>query len=313
MTTFATLPPAARSDADRPDAHAPILVLDSGLGGLTVARAIRKKLPHEKIIYFGDTARVPYGGKSPEAIIAAVTQVAGRMAAHKPKHVVVACNSASAVALPALRQALPNATVSGVIEPGARAAAEAAGADPLPVIGVIATEATIRSRAYLMAIGRRRPKAMVYARATPLLVPMVEEGRKEHDPLVRLCLEQYLNPMTEAAADATKGKKMAMDVLVLGCTHYPMLRRVIQSVVTKRTKVIDSAAACAEDVASRLEAGHLLRPADADVYDPRPAVRLFASDVAARFGKMARRFLGEDVSDPVWVSPEELASVPVEV
>ena len=176
------------------DPNAPILVLDSGLGGLTVARALRRRLPGEKLLYFGDTARVPYGTKSASGITACVTQIVNYLRDYEPKHVVVACNSASAVALPALRDRFPDLNISGVIEPGARAAARAAGEKLHCTVAVVATEATVRSRAYERAIVRRRMKARVVQRPTPLLVPMVEEGRGDDDPLVEMVLEEYLTP-----------------------------------------------------------------------------------------------------------------------
>ena len=275
---------------------APILVLDSGLGGLTVARAIRRQLPHERLLYFGDTARVPYGSKSPQTITACVSQIVRYLQPHEPKHVVVACNSASAVALPALREQFPGLCITGVIEPGARAAARAAGEKPNPTIAVIATEATVRSKAYERAIARRRNKARLVLRSTPLLVPMIEEGRKADDPLVTLCLEQYLLPL----------KKHRPDVLVLGCTHYPLLRKAIARVMGDDCTVIDSAHAAAEDIEARLASAGLLRPAVAGVLDPHPPIRLFASDESPRFAKLAARFLGEPVDAVRVVDPEVL-------
>ena len=275
---------------------APVLVLDSGLGGLTVARALRRRLPHEKLLYFGDTARVPYGSKSPRTITAYVSQIVAYLRPHEPKHVVVACNSATAVALPALRERFPGLSISGVIDPGARAAARAAGEKLSPTIAVIATEATVRSKAYEHAIARRRAKARIVLRSAPLLVPIIEEGRREDDPLVTLCLEQYLLPI----------RKHRPDVLVLGCTHYPILRRAIERVMGAGCRVIDSAEAAAEDVEAKLAAAGLLRPAMADVLDPVPPIRLYASDESPRVARLAARFLGEPVESARVVSPETL-------
>ena len=278
------------------DPHAPILVLDSGLGGLTVARALRRRLPGEKLLYFGDTARVPYGTKSASGITACVTQIVNYLRDYEPKHVVVACNSASAVALPALRDRFPDLNISGVIEPGARAAARAAGEKLHCTVAVIATEATVRSKAYERAIVRRRMKARVVQRPTPLLVPMVEEGRGDDDPIVEMVLKEYLTPL----------KQYEPDVLVLGCTHYPMLRRACERAMGGGCKVIDSADACAADVAGRLESAGLLRPSLADALDPQPSLRLFASDETPRFAKLAARFLGEPVDWVKVVSPDRL-------
>src|SRR5512133_3965066 len=149
---------------------APIVVLDSGLGGLTVVQSLHRVLPHEQIVYFGDTARLPYGSKTAKVVTLFVRQIIQYLLPLNPKHVVIACNTASALALPAVQDEFPELDITGVVEPGARAAANAA-PDAAPVIGVIGTEATIRSRAYVQAIQRHRPDAKVICRATPLLVP----------------------------------------------------------------------------------------------------------------------------------------------
>src|SRR5438105_2026569 len=180
-----------------PSAQSPIVVLDSGLGGLTVVRALRQVLPHEDIVYFGDTARLPYGSKSAATVTTFVRQIITFLRPHRPKHVIIACNTATALALPELRAEFTDLSISGVIEAGARAAIEACGAKERPRIGVIATEATVRSKAYERAIHRRRHYARVLLRPTPLLVPIIEEGRDARDPVVRLVLEQYLQPLTE--------------------------------------------------------------------------------------------------------------------
>ena len=279
---------------------APVLVVDSGLGGLTVAAALRRRLPGERLVYVGDTARVPYGSKSPQAITAAVTGVVraaiGRMEV-APKHVVVACNSASAVALPALRE-VARCGVSGVVEPGAKAAARAAGRRVKATIAVIATEATIRSRAYEIAVGRRRPRARLLLKATPLLVPIVEEGRKHDDPVVRLALEGYLRPLMDMANE--NGGRL--DALVLGCTHYPLLRRAIREVVGERVAIVDSATAAAEDVAGRLTTAGLLRAGDA-----AEGVRLWATDLPHRVARAAERFLREPLLSADALDADEAA------
>ena len=278
----------------------PILVVDSGLGGLTVAAALRKRLPAERLVYVGDTARVPYGSKSPEAIVTACTQVIAaaldrlkEKGGPAPKHIVIACNSASAVALPALRERFSPTPVTGVIDAGARAAARAAGNRVRATIGVIATEATIRSRAYNTAILRRRPRAHVLLKPTPLLVPLVEEARAGDDPLVRLALEQYLHPLMRRAEQLSR----YLDVLVLGCTHYPLLMDPIRRTVGYEVAIVDSASACAEDVATRLTTAGLLR-AQADHADRKPTIQVFATDLPHRFGRLARRFLGEEIAAP---------------
>lgn len=270
----------------------PIIVLDSGLGGLTVARSLRQALPHEDIIYFGDTARVPYGGKSAQTVTRFVRQIIAYLRPSAPKHVVIGCNTATALALPDTRRAFPELSISGVIEPGARAAAEAAGKKEYPLIGIIATEGTIRSKAYEVAILKRRARARILTRPTPLIVPLIEEGRGEDDPVLRLALKQYLLPMYQRG----------IDVLVLGCTHYPILRLLIQRMVGAKVAVVDSADACAEDVARRLEAGSLLR---GDRAGPGE-FKCFVTDNTPRFAAIASRFLGEKISEPTLVEVDEL-------
>lgn len=276
----------------------PIVVLDSGLGGLTVVRALREAMPAEDVLYFGDTARLPYGSKTASTVTGFVRQIIEYLQAHDPKHVVIACNTATALALSAVRPMFPTLPISGVIEPGAKAAVMAAGAKAIPVIGVIATEATVRSKAYERAICHRRHHARILLRPAPLLVPIIEEGRRADDPLVRLALQQYLAPLM----------KSGLDVLVLGCTHYPILRRAICSVVGPDVKVIDSAEQCAQDVARRLRARGLARVGEASDTPGCGALRTFVTDDPLRFKSLASRFLGVDIDAPVWVSPDELYS-----
>src|SRR5258706_1815883 len=156
---------------------APIAVLDSGVGGLTVVKALRQILPHEDIIYFGDTARVPYGSKSGPTVISFVRQIVNYLLRYGPKHIVIACNTATALAMKTIREEFKDLSLSGVIEPGARAVAKAAGDKTFPVIGILATEATIRSKAYEHAIARPRHPARLLFKPAPLLVPIIEEGR----------------------------------------------------------------------------------------------------------------------------------------
>ena len=287
----------------------PIIVLDSGLGGLTVARAIREAMPREDVLYFGDTARLPYGSKTADTVSTFVKQIVAYLRPHDPKHVVLACNTATALAMPALRACFPDLSISGVIEPGAKAAVVAAGAKPVPTIAVIATEATIRSRAYERAIHRRRHHARLLLKATPLLVPIIEEGRASDDPLVRLALRQYLSPLVA---------KHRPDVLVLGCTHYPIFKDVVRRMLGASVRVIDSAEQCASDVARRLRANGLLKPepAPAPADAPMPnkwgaagEIRCFVTDDPQRFGRLAPRFLGFDIPEPTWVSPDELYAI----
>ncbi|MGC4032457.1 MAG: glutamate racemase [Tepidisphaeraceae bacterium] len=271
----------------------PIFVLDSGLGGLTVVDALRRKLPNERIIYFGDTARLPYGTKTRETVAGFVRQIVSWGLQFRPKHVVIACNTASALALDETRVAFGRLPVSGVVQPGAIAAANAVRHLENPAVGVIATQATVRCSAYQIALQEHAPSAVVLAKATPLLVPIIEEGRRLSDPIVSLALKQYLKPMIARRIQA----------LVLGCTHYPLLAPAIRRVLGEGVAVIDSASQCARDVAARLEAADLLAAS------PPPAdeqLKLFVTDDPSRFGQLAPRFLGFPVDPPVRVAPETL-------
>lgn len=278
----------------------PIVVLDSGLGGLTVVRALREAMPAEHVLYFGDTARLPYGSKTAATVTGFVRQIIDYLRAYDPKHVVIACNTATALSLSAVRPMFPTLPISGVIEPGAKAAVIAAGSKTIPLIGVIATEATVRSKAYERAICHRRHHARILLRPTPLLVPIIEEGRRENDPLVRLALRQYLTPML----------KSGLDVLVLGCTHYPILRKAICEIVGAEVRVIDSAEQCAQDVARRLRARGLVRQGDGSDPMSRGTLRTFVTDDPLRFRRLASRFLGVEIDPPTWVSPDDLYAAP---
>ncbi len=193
--------------------------------------------------------------------------------------------------MPSLRQEFPDLSISGVIEPGARAAIEAAGQKPRPIIGIIGTEATIRSQAYEQAIVRRRQLARVISQATPLLAPIIEDGRAADDPLVKLALKQYLQPLMTRA----------IDVLVLGCTHYPIYREAIAAMVGPQVAVIDSAQKTAQDVQRRLSSAKLQRAEGAP-----GGLRCFVTDNSPRFASLARRFLGLEIEPPTLVCPDEL-------
>jgi glutamate racemase len=280
--------------------ESPIAILDSGLGGLTVVRAIHALLPREKIVYFGDTARLPYGSKTAATVTRFVRQIIAYLRPHEPKHVVIACNTATALALPAIKKDFADLSISGVIEPGAKAAVRAAGAKHFPCIGIIATEATIRSKAYDRAILRRRNHARLLLRPTPLLVPMIEEGRNAEEPLVLLALREYLAPLS----------KHGIDVMVMGCTHYPILRRPIQVLLGPDVAVIDSAEQCAQDVARLLKtAGRLLKDDEqnGDLQGhSREWLKCFVTDDSPRFAKLGERFLGTVIDAPTCVCPDEL-------
>lgn len=280
--------------------QSPIIVLDSGLGGLTVVRALRAALPNERVVYFGDTARLPYGSKTAATVANFVRQIVTYLSPLSPKHVLIACNTATALALPDVRKEFPHLTVTGVIEPGARAAAEAAGAKHTPMIGVIATEATVKSKAYERAIHRRRSHARLLLRPAPLLVPIIEEGRTAADPLVRLALRQYLQPLIDRG----------LDVLVLGCTHYPILKEAIQAIVGENVRVIDSAEQCAEDVARRLGERGLLVPTTPAATDGPGPLTCYVTDDPERFARLGSRFLGVPMEVPTLVNPDELYALP---
>jgi glutamate racemase len=272
---------------------APILVLDSGLGGLTVVKALQAELPGEEIVYFGDTARVPYGSKSESTVTGFVRQIITHFRAIGPKQVVIACNTATALALPTIREEFPELAICGVIEPGAKAAISAAADRDQATIAVIGTEATIRSRAYELAILRRLSRARLMARAAPLLVPIIEDGRDESDPLTQLALRQYLQPLIEQKPD----------VLVLGCTHYPIFKDLISRMMGSDCAVIDSAGQCAQDVARRLRSAGLLYGAAGE-----NLLRCYVTDDSPKFKMLAERFLGVEVQPPIWISPQSLAA-----
>jgi glutamate racemase len=246
-------------------------IFDSGVGGLTVQKAIIERLPGLDTVYLGDTARVPYGTKSPEVVTQYSLRNARFLLSREISLLVVACNTASAVALPALRAAL-GVPVLGVVEPGARAAARASRAGR---VGVIGTESTVASGAYQAAILAARPGAEVLARACPLFVPLAEEGWTDPaDEVVRAVARRYLRPFVEAGVDA----------LVLGCTHYPLLRGAIAAELPG-VVLVDSAQAIAAEVAAQI----------GDLPDGEGAHRFFVTDVPGRFLRVAERFLGAAV------------------
>jgi glutamate racemase len=277
-------------------AGAPIGVFDSGLGGLTVARALRSLLPQETLVYFGDTARLPYGTKSASTVHRFTRQCLRFLMGMRPKLLVVACNTASALALDELQGDF-DVPVIGVLEPGAKAAVEALrkkkkGREKR--IGLIATEATIASNAYSVAIRRLDKQAQVIGRACPLLVPLIEEGREQTDLIVDLALREYLEPF------------LSLDVssLILGCTHYPLFKEAIQEAMGDGVTLIDSANATALVVRDRLDT---MRARSDSPHAGR--LTCYVTDQGQRFERLASRFLGEPVGQPVWVTPEMLEAV----
>lgn len=254
---------------------APIGVFDSGIGGLTVVRELIRQLPHESIIYFGDTARVPYGPKGPETVLRYSREIVQFLRGEGVKMVVVACNTATAHALPAL-QAENELPILGVIEPGSRAAVRATTRGK---VGVIATYGTIKSRAYERAIASAAPDTSITALACPLFVPLIEEGWLDTDA-TRLVAHEYLQPMADAN----------VDTLVLGCTHYPLLKGVIGEVVGRDVRLIDSAEETAAETARTLIAEGL-----AETTTNKARYRFIASDAPEQFLRVGGTFLGSPI------------------
>ena len=263
------------------DRNLPIGIFDSGVGGLTVYRALHERLPNERFVYLGDTARVPYGTKSLATVERYAVENSRFLQAHGIKLLVVACNTASALALPAIRKAV-TVPVMGVIEPGSRAAVEIANGEK---IGVIATEATVQSHAYSKAIATMDSDAEVIERACPLFVSLAEEGWANSD-VARTVAQDYL----------TEFKKTPVGALVLGCTHYPILRDVISETVGANVNLIDSGAATARDVEALLEKSNLTHDEPLGLYQERRLCddldHFYVTDAAERFAKVAERFLG---------------------
>lgn len=257
----------------------PIGVFDSGVGGLTVFHALESALPGEAFVYLGDTARVPYGTKSAETVIRYAVEAAHFLRKHEIKMLVVACNTASAVAMDAVAQEA-GVPALGVILPGARRAAQRSRSGK---IGVIGTRGTIGSEAYPRAIRALRPEAHVMSRPCPLFVPLAEEGWTDND-VARQVAEAYLGPFREDR----------VDTLVLGCTHYPLLRGVIAVVMGEDVQLVDSAESVAAEVADWLDRQpDLAAPSGARAHD---GSRFFVTDVPTPFAAVAERFLGRPVT-----------------
>lgn len=261
----------------------PIGIFDSGVGGLTVYRALHTALPAERFVYFGDTARVPYGTKSRETIEKYSLESAKFLAAHGIKLLVVACNTAAALALPALRQNI-DIPIVGVIEPGAR---EAVTVSRAKKIAVIATEATVKSGAYRTAVWKLTPDAVIIERACPLFVPLAEEGWAGTE-VAQLVARKYLDDLNT--------KHSAPDTLVLGCTHYPMLRREIEEVMGETVSLIDSGEATAKYIVDLLPFLNLAHPQIESSRQNRQLCddldHFYVTDAAERFACVAERFLG---------------------
>jgi len=267
------------------DPTRPIAIFDSGVGGLTVMREIALMLPEEDIMYFGDTARVPYGIKGPGTIIQFAREDCRFLMRFRPKVIVIACNTASSVAVGALRDEL-EVPLCDVISPGVRAAV-ASGAKR---IGIIGTEATISSGAYEREIRALAPDRVVYAKACPLFVPLVEEGRGSSDEIVKAVAREYLCYFRDKGIGA----------LVLGCTHYPLIREAIQNELSPWVRLIDSAKEAAREVVERLSREDLLRK-----NNPSRRLEFYASDSPDRFARIGARFMRMEIGEVRLVSPDD--------
>jgi glutamate racemase len=264
----------------------PIGVFDSGIGGLTVVKRLSSVLPEENIIYFGDTARVPYGSKSNATVVEYSLQDAKFLMNKNVKAIVVACNTASSIALKQIKDNF-QVPVIGMIEPGARAAVNNTTNGK---IGVIGTRATISNKAYSAEIKKLNPSIEVFEKACPLFVPLAEEGMISHEA-TRLIAHEYLDEL----------KLQGIDTLVLGCTHYPILSEIIREVIGENVQLIDSGVASAEIVKNELDRMHL--------HTNRFAVgnqEFYVSDIPAKFKEIAELFLSKPVDHVHKIDLEDL-------
>ncbi|TNJ37993.1 glutamate racemase [Prosthecochloris vibrioformis] len=256
----------------------PIGIFDSGIGGLTVAKAVRNLLPHERIIYFGDTARVPYGSKSQVAIRKYAQDDARLLMRYQPKLIIAACNTVSALALDVVRTTGSGIPVLGVLDAGAGLASRKTRNGR---VGVIGTRATISSNAYSLAIERINAEITVFSRACPLFVPLAEEGFASHAS-ARLIAEEYLAPL----------QKEGIDTLVLGCTHYPLLKQLIGEIMGDEVIIIDSADAVALQTEALLQEMDLEAPAG-----DATAPHIIVSDLPQKFQALYTLFMGDGIPD----------------
>jgi glutamate racemase len=268
--------------------HSPIGIFDSGVGGLTVLRTIKAMLPNEHLIYFGDTARVPYGTKSEPTVRKYAIEDTKLLLRYAPKLIVVACNTVSALALDSVQETAKGIGVLGVIKAGAKCALEKS-ADKR--IGVIGTQATISSYAYQRELHQLSKDVQVFAKACPLFVPLAEEGFAQHEA-TKLIAKEYLAELLDSR----------IDTLVLGCTHYPLLKSTIQEVVGETVVLIDSAEAVAQDVKTHLSQQELLS------FDSPKPPRVLVSDMPQRFQSIAERFLGFRLHHLELVSLDDLSA-----
>jgi glutamate racemase len=269
--------------------HKPIGVFDSGIGGLTVTAELFRQLPQEKIIYFGDTGRYPYGVRSQPVIQRFSRQAVQFLLAKEAKLIVVACNTATALALEVLQKEF-SVPIIGVVEPGSRAAALVS---KNRRVGVIGTLGTIRSGSYERTIKRMAPDVEVISLPCPLFVPLAEEGFTDK-PATHLIAEEYLTPL----------KKQGIDTLVLGCTHYPLLKKAIGKVMGPDVRLVDSAEETAREVKQELARLNLLRS------DGRPEPEFYVSDTPEKFVEVSQRFLGGKIERAELVEIEKYPGQP---
>ena len=268
--------------------HAPIGVFDSGVGGLTVAREIMRQIPDERIVYFGDTARVPYGSKSPNTIIRYSRQIIRFLRTKNVKAIVVACNTASAFALETIKPEL-DIPIIGVVKPGAKVAARTTENGK---IGVIGTEGTIRSEIYTKTIHRENKDAQVMGRACPLFVPLVEEGWIK-DPVTVAVAERYLQPFKESD----------IDTLILGCTHYPLLRSTVREIMGEGVNLVNPAYETAVELRRLLAEQGIAN--DGKAQDGEEKYQFYFSDAAEKFMQFANSILPYDIEQTQLIPIEE--------
>ena len=268
--------------------EAPIGVFDSGVGGLTVAREIMRNLPNERIVYFGDTARVPYGSKSKDTIIRYARQIIRFLQTQNVKAIVIACNTASALALDTVEKEF-DLPIIGVVKPGAKVAAETT---VNRRIGVIGTESTVNSRMYQQMIREHDPGITVYGKACPLLCPLVEEGWLK-DPVTEEVTRRYLDDLMVHD----------IDTLILGCTHYPLLRSLVGKIVGGRVTLVNPAYETAKELERLLKREHLENPKGRG--DEKEPYRFYVSDLADKFKNFANSILPYDIETTLKINIEE--------
>lgn len=275
-------------EIDENRCNAPIGVFDSGVGGLTVAREIMRQIPQERVVYFGDTARVPYGSKSKDTIIKYARQIIRFLQTKEVKAIVVACNTASAYALEEIKQEI-DIPIIGVVKPGAKVAADTTKNGN---VGVIGTEATINSKIYSQFLQIHNPKVKVIGKACPLFVPLVEEGLLK-DPVTDEIANRYLKEL----------KQSEIDTLIMGCTHYPLLRSTVQKIMGDEVTLVNPAYETAVELKRMLEQENIMNK-NGD-YQPEDRYQFYVSDTADKFKNFANSILPYDIETIKQINIEE--------